>query len=563
MITLRDYQQESIEAVFAYWKQSGGNPLIELATGLGKSLVVAEMAKRILRDYPTMRIMMLVHVRELVRQNYEELLKVWPDAPVGVYSAGLGQRDTHHRIIYASIQSVYKRAKSFTPRQLVLIDEAHLVPGKGEGMYRTFLEGLREHCSSLRVAGLTATPYRLDSGRLDEGEDRMFDKIVCEYGIGPGTEDGYLAPLTARVGQVEISVEGVAKRGGEFVSGALNFAANKDDVVDRACDDIVARGQDRRSWLAFCSGVDHAERIAAGLRARGVTAATVTGNTPKHDRDRMIADFKAGRIRALTNANVLTAGFNAPRCDLIAMLRPTLSTGLYVQMMGRGTRTSGVNLQAYNTAAERTAAIANSEKPNCLVLDYAGNVRRHGPVDAIHVDSREERKTDDEEVVGRVEVGEVRAKECPECGAIAAINARKCEDCGHEYGEPKHEAQPEDIAIMTREVEQVFTPVMDWHATKHLKYGNKDGTPTVKVTIFAGVQGTSEWVCFEHQGFAGRKAGEWWALHGGELPTPATVDEALERWDEVNRPEAITRVHDGKYYRIGKRRFGATQERLI
>lgn len=533
MVDLRPYQEDAIEAVFKYWREEGGNPLIELATGLGKSLVVAEVARRLLRDFPAMRIIMVVHVRELVQQNFQELLRLWPDAPVGIYSAGLGQRDTHHRIIYASIQSVFKKADIFSPRHLMLIDEAHLVPQEGEGMYRTFIDGLRVHYPGLRILGLTATPYRLDSGRLDQGEGRLFDRIVHSYGIGPGTEAGFLSPLTARNGSVEIDVAGVERRGGEFVPSALNHAANQADIVAAACEDIIERGQDRKSWLAFCSGIDHAHAVAGALRERGVSAATVTGNTPKDERDRIIADFKAGKIRALTNAQVLTTGFNAPGVDLIALMRPTLSTGLYVQMMGRGTRLS-------------------PGKENCLVLDYAGNVRRHGPVDAIHIKDSKKRGEGKE---GKVDVDEVRAKECPDCNAIVYISVRTCPDCGHEFGEPKHGARAEDVAVMTRELRDLWIPVTSWRARLWQKAGDPDAPPTMRVDTFAGVTEVSEWVAFEHTGFARQKAAKWWIEHGGGLPVPTTIDEALAKFSSLRRPASITLARDGKYTRIDKRRF--------
>lgn len=537
MVELRPYQEEAIEAVFKYWREEGGNPLVELATGLGKSLVVAEVARRLLRDFPAMRIIMVVHVRELVQQNFQELLRLWPDAPVGIYSAGLGQRDTHHRIIYASIQSVFKKADIFSPRHLMLIDEAHLVPADGEGMYRTFIDNLRVHYPGLRIMGLTATPYRLDSGRLDQGAGRLFDRIVHAYGIGPGTEAGFLSPLTARSGSVEISVDGVEKRGGEFVPSALNHAANKADIVAAACDDIVARGQDRKSWLAFCSGIDHAHAVAAALRDRGVTCETVTGNTPKDERDRIISDFKAGKIRALTNAQVLTTGFNAPGVDLIALMRPTLSTGLYVQMMGRGTRLS-------------------PGKENCLVLDYAGNVRRHGPVDAIHVRDKQKRGEAQE---GKVDVSEVRAKECPDCQAIVFIAARTCPDCGHEFGEPKHDTKADDVAVMTRDLRDLWIPVSSWRARAWQKAGDPDAPPTMRVDTLAGVSEVSEWLAFEHTGFARQKAAQWWVQHGGGLPVPASIDEALVRFEALKPPSAITLARDGKYTRIDKRRFEQVQ----
>jgi DNA repair protein RadD len=538
MITLRPYQQEAIDATMAYWREEAGNPLVELATGLGKSLVVAETCRQLLANYPQMRIMMLVHVRELVRQNFEELRRLWPEAPVGVYSAGLNARDVHHRIIFASIQSVYRKPDAFTPRHLVMVDEAHLVPADGDGMYREFLDGLRKAYPALKVMGLTATPYRMDSGRLDQGEGRIFDRIVYRYDVGDGVRDGWLAPLTARIGAVEIDVSAVARRGGEFVAQALNHAANQSDIVSAACDDIVARGADRKSWLAFCSGVDHAHAVAEALRARGVSAACVTGNTPSDERDRIVADFKAGRIRALTNAQVLTTGFNAPAVDLIALLRPTLSTGLYVQMMGRGTRLA-------------------PGKENCLVLDYAGNVRRHGPVDAIHVKDKARRGGGPVEDTGKVDVGEVRAKECPGCGALVAIGVRKCPDCGEELITPKHEDRPDDVAVMTRELREDWAPVLGWRASKWVKRDAPEAPPTLRVDLMVGVTEHAEWVPFEHEGFARTRAALWWRDHGGELPVPDTVEDALRRFSELEPPAEVTLARDGKFYRINKRRWAA------
>lgn len=535
MITLRPYQEAAIEAVFEYWKSEAGNPLIELATGLGKSLVVAEMCRRLLRDYPTMRILMAVHVRELVRQNFEELRRLWPDAPVGIYSAGLGSRDTHHRIVFGSVQSIFRKADALSPRHLVIIDEAHLVPSAGDGMYLTLLDGLRQHYPNLKVLGLTATPYRLDSGRLDQGENRIFDRIVYSYGVGPGVEDGYLSPLTAKSGAVEIDVANVARRGGEFVPAALNAAANRSDIVARAVDDVIARGQDRRSWLLFCSGVDHAHAVCEALRERGINAACVTGDTPGDERDRIVADFKAGRIRALTNAQVLTTGFNAPAVDLIALLRPTLSTGLYVQMMGRGTRKA-------------------DGKENCLVLDYAGNIRRHGPVDAIRVKGQGKAKAKAEDPA-KVDVNEVRAKECPMCAAIVAIATRECPDCGHVFAPPKHEDRPDDAPAMARDIRDDWAPVMHWSARRWAKRDNPDAPPTLRVSMIAGVTEVAEWIAFEHAGYARGKAEDWWRMHGGAHPCPATVDEAVLRFTELTRPAAITLRADGSFMKIASRRF--------
>ena len=139
---------------------------------------------------------------------------------------------------------------------------------------------------------------------------------------------------------------------------------DRDDVTRAAVAEIVRHGEGRGSWLVFCSGVAHARHVRDAIRGHGVSCETVTGDTPGPERDGILAAFKAGRLRCVTNANVLTTGFDAPGTDLIALLRPTKSVGLYVQMVGRGTRLA-------------------EGKEDCLVLDFAGNTARHGPIDTV------------------------------------------------------------------------------------------------------------------------------------------------------------------------------------
>src|SRR5690606_34936857 len=218
-------------------------------------------------------------VKELVEQNAKALIRTWPQAPIGINSAGLGRRDTRSPILFASIQSVYRIGKQLGPRDLVLVDEAHLVPSAGEGMYRRLLEDLRQTVPDLRVAGFTATPYRLESGRLDRGDDRLFSEIVYSYGIGRGIADGYLSPLISKATATALDVSGVAKRGGEFVAGSLADAIDKDDITRAAVAEIVALGQNRRSWLVFATGVAHAIHLRDEIRSHGISCETVTGET--------------------------------------------------------------------------------------------------------------------------------------------------------------------------------------------------------------------------------------------------------------------------------------------
>jgi len=539
MTVLRPYQQEAIDAVLAYWIEGGGSPLVDLATGLGKSVVIAELVRKLATEYPAMRILMTVHRRELVAQNAQALMRLWPGAPVGIYSAGLSRRDTHQRIIFGGIQSIYRKSAELGAFDLVLIDESHLVPNTGTGMYRRLLDDQREQRPDMRVCGFTATPYRLDSGRLDQGDDRIFDRVVYSFGIGRGVEEGWLSPLVSKLStQGEIDVSGVAKRGGEFVPGALEAACDTDEITQAAVSEMLEQGVDRKSWLIFCAGVKSAGHVRDALQAAGVRAECVTGDTPPQERDRIIADFKAGRIRAITNADVLTVGFDAPNVDMIAMLRPTLSTGLYVQICGRGTR-------------------LHPDKTDCLVLDFAGNVRRFGPVDTIEI--REKRAKSDEDEA-KVKEDQVRAKECPNCMTLAGLSARVCKVCGHEWPPAViHEREADTTPIMSRDIKNDPQEIalLSWSAKRHVKFGSPD---SLRIEYLAGVQTYRKWLAFDHKGYGRDKAQRWWLKHG-PAPAPESVESALVRFGELTKPSHITVKPDGKWADVVGQRFSDQEGR--
>lgn len=520
MTILRPYQEEAIQSVLSYWDEGGGNPLVAAATGVGKSIIIAELIRRLHEINPSIRVLVLVHVKELVAQNAKELMRLYPTCSIGINSAGLGRRDIHQRVLFASIQSVYKSAKTLGRFDVVLIDEAHLVPHSGDGMYRRLINDLMKTQPDLRVSGFTATPYRLDSGRLDRGEGRLFDRLVFEYGIAEGIRDNYLSPLISKATLMTMDVSGVAKRGGEFVSGALEVAVDQDWITKAAISEVVEAGKDRKSWLVFCVGVSHAEHVRDEVRSRGVSCEMVTGETPAGERDRIIDAFKRGEIRCLTNAMVLTTGFNAPAVDLVVMLRPTLSPGLYIQIVGRGTRQA-------------------PGKENCLVLDFAGNVRRHGPVDAVDVKDRKPGSGD----------GDPLAKDCPECKTLVALNARVCPTCGHEFPvndlPVKHEASADVLPILSREP-PFWATVDDMRLFKHNKIG---GIPSVRAEFLCGLMTYKTWLCFDHTGYARSKAVEFWRDNAGTEP-PASVDEALARKGELSAPAEIRLRSAGKHYEV-------------
>lgn len=335
---LRPYQSAAIGAIYGYFAEKAGHPLVVIPTAGGKSLVMADFIKGVLEQWPDQRIVIVTHVRELIAQNHAELMTVYPEAPAGIYSAGLGLRQIDARILFAGIQSIHGKAYDVQQADLVLIDEAHLIPRKSNTIYQRFLGDLKIINPRLKIIGFTATPYRLDSGMLHEGKDALFTDIAFEVSVRELIDEGYLCPVISKSAVTELDVTGVGTRGGEFIPSQLKSAVDRDEVTRAAVRELVTYGAARKSWLVFCSGVEHASHVAEALQALGFSCATVFGDTPTHERDRVIAAFKRGEIRALVSMGVLTTGFNAPGVDLIAMLRPTKSTGLYVQMVGRGTQ---------------------------------------------------------------------------------------------------------------------------------------------------------------------------------------------------------------------------------
>jgi DNA repair protein RadD len=527
VLTLRPYQQAAIDSLYAYFGEHSGHPLVVIPTAGGKSLVMAAFIKGVLEAWPDQRILVVTHVRELIAQNFAELVGLWPLAPAGIYSAGLGRRDITARILFAGIQSIHKRAYAVQQCDLVLIDEAHLIPATADTMYRRFLDTLARLNPQLKVIGFTATPYRLDSGMLHQGRNALFTDIAFEVSVRQLIDDGYLCPLVSKAAETRLEVEGVGLRGGEFIARQLQAAVDLPAITDAAIDEVASLGRDRRSWLVFCSGIEHAGHVADAIRARGFTAATIFGDTAKVERDRTIAAFKRGELRALVSMGVLTTGFNAPNVDLIAMLRPTNSTGLYVQMAGRGTRLA-------------------PGKTDCLVLDFAGNVARHGPIDAV-----QPRRPGDGQ-------GEAPVKVCPHCRSIVATAVRVCPDCGHAFPPPaaKVAASASTLAILSSGKPQ-------WLAVDDIAYrrhDKADGRPSLRVEYRCGLVRHREWVCFEHSGYPRQKAVTWWLRRTADLAVPMTVAEALRHVDRLAKPSAIAVRPSGRFSEITSHRFAACSE---
>jgi len=870
-VILRDYQEAAVCSIFEYFASGKtGNPIVAMPTGTGKSIVLGEFIKRALQTYPGTRVMKLTHVKELVSQNLDKLLQLWPEAPAGVYSAGLKRKEQGCPITFGGVASVAKASPSIFGRiDLLLIDECHLVSQKETTMYRVIIDVLKSINPSLKVIGFTATHYRLGHGMLTESggifTDVCFDLTRMDA-FNWFIDQGYLATLIPRTTAAEFDLSEVHIHGGEYKQDELQAAVDKSEITYAACQELRQWGHDREHWLLFASGIEHAEHVANCLQSMGVAATFVHSKMSADLRDSRIAEFVAGKYRAMINNGILcldsetqiltkkgwvgmeemsyshhiasyhltgqitfnhpkfivkrnllpneqfvvgegrtmgyrvtdnhrmlvkfqnskswkvvaakelignrryrypisgnfvpemsielssdecsfigfwlgdgtlykrkpssgygwecsltqsnaypvivqwvdkllnrlgilhsrhsfkhshgtairwnlncsswrkytdwlnkagseklfelteeqfaamlrgfwladgnhysgenvssegwavtgtqkelydklqavgvsrgyrisitekrpplagthkqqytlrwkkaaeaslteinkpyaerlstdlktwcvtsdtgfivtrrkgrvtvvgnTTGFDFPGIDLIGMLRATLSPGLWVQMLGRGTRpvyASGFDL---STVEGRHAAIKNGPKQNCLVLDFAGNTRRLGPIND-PVLPRKKGK-------GK---GQAPVKVCEVCGTYNHASVRFCAGCAAEF--PKHlkisEQAGTDELIATQEVKTAIFKVDRVTYSKHHK---QDFPDSIQVSYYCGLRMFKEWVCLEHNGFASKKARDWWRERSIGYPPPDTTAEAMELIDSLKEPIHIRVWLKSKY----------------
>jgi DNA repair protein RadD len=526
MIELRPYQRRTIDELYAWFERNAGNPCLVLPTGAGKSHIVAAICADALQKWPETRILMLTHVKELIEQNQEKMLQHWPNAPLGIYSASMGKRQIEP-ITFAGIQSVRTKADLLGHVDLVLVDECHLINHKEQGGYRTLLTQLKLINPMLRVIGLTATPYRLGHGMITDAP-ALFDALIEPVTIEQLIAQGYLSTLRSKVTQSKLNVDGVHKRGGEYIEAELQAAVDTDHNNHAVVREAISRAADRKAWLFFCSGVKHAERVCEALQEHGIKAACVTGETPKLIREKMLADFKAGKLQALTNANVLTTGFDHSAIDLIAMMRPTMSPGLYVQMAGRGLRPS-------------------PGKADCLVLDFAGVVGTHGPITNI----TPPQKAGDGN-------GEAPVKVCDNCNELCAISAKFCPACNHPFPEPeskKLKLHTDDIMGL----EGIDMPLTGWKWREHISATS--GKAMLAVSYYGRLSdpAVTEYFPVLHEGYAGQKAMKQVyeiAVHAKIVGMDVNnLSSLAAQLSKGNCPKLISYKKDGKFYRINNREW--------
>lgn len=539
----RPYQVESVYALYNYFINGGqGNPVIAMPTGGGKSLIPPLFMNWIMQSYPNQRMLLLTHVKELIEQNYKTLQRVWPTAPVGIYSSGLGKKEAYAPLVFGGIASVKNNVYDLGHRDLMFIDEAHLLSDSESSMYQQVIGELKQINPAMRIIGLTATPFRMGKGMLTDGglfTDIVYDMTGVE-GFNKMLDDLYLSPLVPKRVENIIDVSDVRQLANDFNLGDLQRSITKQNITLKALTEAYQVAHDRKCWIVFGAGIENCELINEILNAMGIPSCVVHSKIDDITRTQRLEAFKAGHYRAAVSNNILTTGFDHPAVDCIVDLRPTTSVVLHVQKYGRGTRPYFHPSFSYEQLEEyifRKQAIEMGGKRNCIVLDFAGNTRRLGPINDPRIPSKKSGKA-----------GDVPIKLCDFCGSYNHISARVCCDCGAEFvfkTKIKATAGEDEIIVRTeKKIEEVEVTMMI--PAIHKKAGKAN---TLKVTYFSGLRLFNTWLSFDGVGLAKHKAHEWYRQHVGD-EFPATAEEAYERFKQARRPSKIVVNVAGKFPEI-------------
>lgn len=529
---LREYQTRALDQLYGWFNANkDGNPVLAMPGGSGKSVVIASIAANALQQWPETRVLMLVRSQELVAQNADKLRKIWPGAPLGVVCASLGLNQWGEPITYASPGSVARKVSQLGHQDLVIIDEAHMVSANDQGTYREILSQLWAINPSMRAIGFSASPYRLGHGMITDGKDAIFHHILEPVSIEELVFKGYLTPLRSKHTAHKLDASSLHIRQGEYITSEMQEAFNTDDHNTAVALEIMEKAVDRKHWLIFCSGREHAADMAATLNGLGISADWIATPIGKAEREAKLKAFETGKIRALCNVGILTTGYDFPALDCIAFLRSTMSPGLYLQMAVRGMR-------------------PHEGKKDCLVLDFAGVVQSHGPITAVQPPSRAGEGN-----------GEAPVKVCENCDELVHISAKECPSCGEPFPEPEDKdgrhLKLRDDDIMGLDAQEMA--LTGWNWRKHTSKAS--GKDMLAVSYYGGLSDPSvvEYFPLTHSGYAGEKALNAIVEIAGKANVNFIKADALEEWaDRLNagaHPGAIEYRRDGKYYRVIRRKW--------
>jgi DNA repair protein RadD len=525
-ITLRDYQVDALLAIKRALTLKD-NCLLQAPTGAGKTIIFANLIGLWIREFPKLRVMVLAHRQELVDQAFSKLVGEYPDLYLKTRRAcaGLGKVELNQPITIGTYQTLVRREIT-KEIHLVIIDEAHrITPKNQKSSYKTLIENLRAINPETRILGVTATPWRLGSGYIFGGENDWFDVLDYSIDMKRLIDQGYLVPIRFKVsvsyGMAE-DLSAVSTSHGEYSVGDLGGTMCKEVFIESAVESYEKYGENRRAVVVFAVTIEHGELLERAFRAKGLKVRLIHSHMAQGTRKEILREFDRGEAEFLINVGILTEGWDSPKVNLILMARPTLSPGLYVQMIGRGTR-------------------IYEGKTDLLVLDLVNNSEKHGmPWDPYIKERRNFYKI------------------CPACKTLLTERlSRKCSECGYEFPEP--EAKP----VMEKPLDDVNQSLMvDYNSYgqrvkvqsyEGYRYVSKAGNKMIKLVVYTSKGAVNEFLDIEGNGseYGRKKALMWWRARDNYNPDPPrSCEEAIKRLPDLHIPENVTIRRENGYYKV-------------
>jgi DNA repair protein RadD len=381
---LRDYQQYAIDCCENFIKYRDGNGFVVAAGGSGKSIIISKLAESLL----PLKIIILTRSERLLKQNREKISEN-NKARSGIYCASIGEYDYNKEITFATIQSISRLEENLRP-DIILIDEVHdLHPdSESETQYWKFIK----KCGNPRIIGFTASPYRTSSGNISWGEE------ICNIPMKPLIDKGYLCPPTNKC-PITPDLSTVDVKLGDYVDGQLEGIFLEKGLLKASIESLIKYGNTRNHAIVFCQSRKHAAIVNQALLDNGQQSVYVDGETPKDK----LEDIINSKPKFICNNNLMTTGYDLPWVDMVAILRSTLSKGLFEQMALRGTR-------------------LYENKKDFLLLDMGNNLIEHGALGSPY----EGKSTKGERV-------QPKGRICPVCETYVKVEDMRCADCGHEF----------------------------------------------------------------------------------------------------------------------------------
>lgn len=535
---LRPYQNEIVEAAVRQFKTSNDPVIIDACVGAGKTLMISHIARHVIEKGG--RVISLAHTKELVEGAHKTFKSYAPDMEVGIFSAAIGRKDTHHQVTFATEKSLTNALPSFEKIDLLIIDEAHRVNDRSETTcYMRIIKHFQSLNPKLRILGLTGTAFRLGTGSI-VGKKRLFKKIIASITVPELIEQGYLTkPIapTSTAGNYDFSkVDTVA---GKYRDSDLQSAVSDDRLTKSIIADVITKTARRNKVLIFASTLRHAKEIISYL-PKG-EAGYLDGSLPKKEREAVLKAFAAGEIKYLINKDILTTGYDEPAIDAIAILRPTESRSLLIQMIGRVLR-------------------LHESKTDALVLDYAENIERHGEgsLDELFLKEASARESEGGHA-GEQECPECGdwvseyarrcgcgyyfiSRDCPECGEENDITRRYCFKCAHELIDPN-----DKLTLAANNTDAVMAPVISMRLESYIK--NKE---TLKVTFDTPTIGRVQQFLVPKSRYLKFFLSKMAGAHGAKLDSlmELTPTQIASQSCIFRKPEAIRCKPDGKYWRV-------------